>query len=184
MKIISLKPVLFYSILFLLTSHLIVKAQETKTIEIKDAGAFNRDEIRFPGANILSKNDSKRVHLFHEGMDVWSDRAVFYKQRNFFKAYGNVVVNQGDTIEMFSNYIEYDGNKRFAVTKENVLLKNPEMTLETDTLYYNRNDEIAFYETWGIVKDSASVIKSNRGRFYMKQKKYRFLTDVEITNPE
>jgi len=184
MKIISLKPVLFYSILFLLTSHLIVKAQETKTIEIKDAGAFNRDEIRFPGANILSKNDSKRVHLFHEGMDVWSDRAVFYKQRNFFKAYGNVVVNQGDTIEMFSNYIEYDGNKRFAVTKENVLLKNPEMTLETDTLYYNRNDEIAFYETWGIVKDSASVIKSNRGRFYMKRKKYRFLTDVEITNPE
>lgn len=184
MKIISLKPILFYSILFLLTSHLIVKAQETKTIEIKDAGAFNRDEIRFPGANILSKNDSKRVHLFHEGMDVWSDRAVFYKQRNFFKAYGNVVVNQGDTIEMFSNYIEYDGNKRFAVTKENVLLKNPEMTLETDTLYYNRNDEIAFYETWGIVKDSASVIKSNRGRFYMKQKKYRFLTDVEITNPE
>lgn len=184
MKMISLKPFLIFCAYFLLAISFGLEAQETKTIEIKDAGAFNRDEIQFPGANILSKNDSKRVHLFHEGMDVWSDRAIFYKQRNFFKAYGNVVVNQGDTIEMYSNYIEYDGNKRFATTKENVVLKNPEMSLETDTLYYNRNDEIAFYETWGIVKDSASVIKSDRGRFYMKQKKYRFLTNVDITNPE
>lgn len=185
MKMISLKPILYYCAMLLLATNLgVITAQETKSIEIKNAGAFNRDEIQFPGANILSKDENTRVHLFHEGMDVWSDRAVFYKQQNFFKAYGNVVVNQGDTIEMFSNYIEYDGNKRFATTKENVVLKNPEMSLETDTLYYDRNDELAFYETWGIVKDSASVIKSDRGRFYMKQKKYRFLTDVEITNPE
>lgn len=185
MKMISSKPILYYCAMLLLATNLgVITAQETKSIEIKNAGAFNRDEIQFPGANILSKDENTRVHLFHEGMDVWSDRAVFYKQQNFFKAYGNVVVNQGDTIEMFSNYIEYDGNKRFATTKENVVLKNPEMSLETDTLYYDRNDELAFYETWGIVKDSASVIKSDRGRFYMKQKKYRFLTDVEITNPE
>ena len=65
-----------------------------------------------------------------------------------------------------------------------MFLEQPDMTLETDTLFLDRFDDLAYYETPGTIVDSASVLKSNRGRYYMKEKKYRFLSNVRINNPE
>ena len=64
-----------------------------------------------PLLNVLSKNKDTRVHLFHEGMNIYSDYALFYKASNSFKANGNVVVKQGDSITMISENLDYDGNK-------------------------------------------------------------------------
>ena len=60
-------------------------AQESKIIEIRQAGGSTQDQERFPGANILFKSDTKRVHLFHEGALIESDQAYFYSKRNYFK---------------------------------------------------------------------------------------------------
>ena len=69
-------------------------------IEIKQAGSFDKNENVNPGANVLRKNKDTRVHLFHEGMNIYSDYALFYKASNSFKANGNVVVKQGDSITL------------------------------------------------------------------------------------
>ena len=66
----------------------------------------------------------------------------------------------------------------------NVFLKQPDMTLETDTLYLNRNENIAYYETPGTIIDSANILKSNRGKYFMNEKKYQFISNVRINNPE
>ena len=75
-------------------------------------------------ANILKKNNSVRVHLLHDGMDIWSDYALFYKKSNSFKARGNVVVKQGDSIELFSENLDYDGNNRKIIAKKNVIFNS------------------------------------------------------------
>ena len=53
-------------------------AQEPKIIQIRQAGSFEKDESLYPEANILSKKGETRVHLFHKGALVVSDKVVNY----------------------------------------------------------------------------------------------------------
>nr|WP_317173817.1 OstA-like protein [Kordia aestuariivivens] len=159
--------------------------EDKKTvIKIVYGGNLNVNENKYPGAKIFSKTETGQVRFEHEGMDLWCDRAVLFQDRNWVKAYGNVFIQQGDSVEMSSEYIEYDGDTKFAVSKRNVRLQNTDMTLSTDTLYFDRNAQEAYFDTGGIVKDSATVLKSIEGRYFMEKNKYQFLKEVNITNPE
>jgi lipopolysaccharide export system protein LptA len=158
--------------------------QEKRIIQIQQAGSFGKDEANFPGANILLKKGDIRVKLFHKGALIESNKSFFYSKKNTFKAEGEVIFTQGDTLRMTSDYMEYDGETGKAKAWGDVFLKQPDMTLETDTLFLDRQNDLAYYETPGTIIDSASILKSNRGKYYMKEKKYRFLSDVRINNPE
>ena len=83
--------------------------QEKRIIQIQQAGSFGKDEANFPGANILLKKGDIRVKLFHEGALIESNKSFFYSKKNSFKAEGQVVFTQGDTLRMTSDYMEYDG---------------------------------------------------------------------------
>lgn len=158
-------------------------AQE-KEIEIRQAGSFQLDEENFPGANILERSTSQQVHLVHQGMDVWSDKAFFYKKENKFDAFGNVRVNQGDSLVLTCKTVNYDGNIKLAVAKQQVVLDNKEMLLKTDTLYFDRIKNIAYYDTNGTVYDSLTTINSKRGTYISDNKKYKFEDKVVVNNPD
>ena len=159
-------------------------AQESKIIEIRQAGGSTQDQERYPGANILFKSDEKRVQLFHEGALIESDQAYFYSKQNYFKAIGNVVFTQGDSLRMTCKTIEYDGGTKMAYAEGKVYLERPDMTLKTEQLNLDRINEKAFYNTPGVIVDSTSTLTSNQGQYFMDQKKYRFISEVTINNPE
>src|SRR5690554_6271825 len=115
---------------------------------------------------------------------MWCDQAFVYLKNNFVKAYGKVRITQADTISMKSNYVEYNGNTQFAFATGNVVLTEPKTTLQTDTLYFNRNKQQAYYRSGGTVRDSSSVLTSKSGRYFAESKKYQFLSDVKIVNPK
>ncbi|MGS2763747.1 OstA-like protein [Sinomicrobium sp. M5D2P9] len=177
---VSFKKITFCLLAFLSLS---VHAQEKKKINIIYSGEYNQNEQKYPGASIFSRDD-RQVQFEHEGIDLWCDLAVFYQKENLLKAFGNVFLQQGDTVQLNSGYIEYDGNTKLALAKEDVLLQNTDMTLTTDTLYFNRNSQEAYYNSFGTVKDSTNVLTSQEGRYYLTPKKYKFVTDVKIDNPE
>lgn len=158
-------------------------AQE-KEIEIRQAGSFQLDEENFPGANILERSTSKQVHLVHQGMDVWSDKAFFYKKENRFDAFGNVRINQGDSLVLTCKVVNYDGKIKLAVAKQQVVLDNNEMLLKTDTLYFDRIKNIAYYPSNGTVYDSLTTINSKRGTYISDNKKYKFEDKVVVNNPD
>jgi len=159
-------------------------AQESKIVKIRQAGGSTQDQERYPGANILFKSDDKRVLLFHEGALIESDQAFFYAKQNYFRALGKVVFTQGDSLRMTCKTIEYDGKTRKAFAQGNVYLERPDMTLRTEELNLDRINEKAFYNTPGIIVDSTSTLTSNQGQYFMDQKKYSFISDVTINNPE
>ena len=161
-----------------------VESQERKIIEIKKAGSFDKNEDLNPGANILKKNDDTRVHLFHEGMNIYSDYALFFKQKNSFKATGNVVVKQGDSITLISKILDYNGNDRKIIAKGNVDFSNKETNLKTEILYHDRNKKEFFFEDWGVIKDSLTTISSEEGKYFQNESKYKFQKNVLIENPD
>lgn len=157
--------------------------QEEKKINIVHGGNYTRNETKYPGASIFTK-DNRQVQIEHQGVDLWCDVAVYYQKENRIRALGNVFFKQGDSITMNSGYIEYNGNTKLAYSRDKVRLKNAGMTLTTDTLYFDRNLQEAYYNSFGTIRDSVNTLTSNKGRYYLIPKKYQFLSDVNIRHPE
>ena len=138
----------------------------------------------FPDAVIYTKEQNEQVYIVHEGVEMWCNQAYVYLKDNFVKAYGQVRITQGDTVSMVSKYAEYNGNTQFAFASGDVVLTEPKTTLKTDTLYFDRIKQQAYYRSGGTVRDTASTLTSRIGRYYAETKKYQFLSDVKIVNPK
>ena len=158
--------------------------EEPKTIKIIQAGGSNQDQFSFPGANILVKKEGIRVHLFHEGALIKSDISYFYPKENFFRANGDVIFTQGDTLKMTCDQIEYDGTSKLAKAWGKVVLERPDMILKTDTLYLDRANSKAFYNSFGTILDEKRKLTSIKGIYFIDELKYRFISNVKIDDPE
>lgn len=158
--------------------------EQGRQINIVYGANFTKDEAQFPGASIFSKDDERQVQFEHQGADLWCDIAIFYAQENRLRAIGNIRLQQGDSIEMNSGKMDYDGNTKLAKAWEKVDLTNGQMTLTTDTLYFDREKQMSYYRSGGKVVDSANVLTSRVGTYFMTPKKYQFKNNVHIVNPE
>jgi lipopolysaccharide export system protein LptA len=169
----------------LFTSILVAQDQpeEAKQINIVYGANFTKNEKEYPGASIFSK-DERQVQFEHQGADLWCDVAIFFQKENRLEARGNVLLKQGDSIEMTSQKIDYKGDIKLAKAWGNVVLTNSDMTLKTDTLRLDREKQEAYYQDYGTVIDSANILTSKVGRYFMERKKYQFLDSVHIDNPE
>ncbi len=155
----------------------------SKQINIVYGANFTKDELRFPGASIFSK-DSRQVQFEHQGADLWCDIAIYYQKENRLRAIGNIRLQQGDSVELTGGKIDYNGETKLAKAYESVLLKNNTMNLSTDTLYFDREKQESYYNSFGTVVDSTNTLTSEIGRYFLELKKYQFLDSVHLNNPE
>ncbi len=177
-----MKNIPFYIICTLFFSS-VVFAQEAKQIKVQSDRTI-KDQNRFPGATILAKVD-KQVYMQHEGVEIWCDQAIHYGEDKFVKALGNVIIKQGDTLTMTSKYAEYNGNTQFAYARDDVFMETPSNTLRTDTLFFDRLKQQAYYRSGGTVKDSSNTtLTSKIGRHFMDRNQFSFNTNVKVVNPE
>ena len=179
-----------YILLFLFIffgSNLIAQEEKTTTEEKKQVtikSGYWEKKPEFPDAVIYTRDNSGQVYIVHEGVEMWCDQAYVYTKDNFVKAYGSVNISQGDTISMQSKYAEYNGNTQFAFASGNVVFNDSKTSLKTDTLYFDRIKQQAFYRSGGTVKDTSSTLTSSVGRYFADSKKYQFLSNVVIKNPK
>ena len=171
-------------IFFILFSGGIFSQQDSLKQRVNIKSGYLEIKPELPDAIIYTKDTDGQVYIIHEGVEMWCDQAYVYLNDNFVKAYGNVIITQGDTVNLSSQYAEYNGNTQFAFASGDVLMKNPQSILTTDTLYFDRIKQQAYYRSGGTVVDTSSTLKSRIGRYYAETKKYQFLSDVVITNPK
>ncbi len=155
-------------------------AQSPKTIVIENADYSDVDQVNVPDALLLTGN----VKVNHDGVVLTCNRAYFFQKENYLKAFGNVQLVQGDTLFLNSKYAEYSGNAKKAFATGNAVLTSPDATLQTDTINFDRNIQEAFYNTKGTIVNKDNTLVSKSGRYYVKEKKFQFLTEVTITNPK
>ena len=151
------------------------------------------------GKRILIKNADKGIYqkgigrnrllgnvvFEHEGALMYCDSAWLYSQENRIEAFENVKINQGDTLFLWGDYLEYSGNTRKAlVTGEEVKLQDPEMTLITDKLEYDRNKDLAYYYTGGVITSDENTLTSREGYYHSNSKNFNFKDSVVLTNPQ
>lgn len=171
-----------YTFLLLLVtlSFASVFAQKKSKILIEYADFQDRNEYEIPGAILLTGN----VRVKHDGVIMTCNKAYYFENENYMKAFGNVQMVQGDTLFLNSKYAEYNGDIKQAYATGNVIMRSPDMSLTTDTINFDRVKQEAYYNTYGTIINKENTLKSKSGRYYVNQKKYQFLTAVVLTNPQ
>lgn len=172
------KHILF--IVLLLLNFAFAYSQKTNKIVIESADYGDVNELEMPNATLLTGN----VRVSHDGIVMTCNKAYYFKVENYIKAFGNVEMVQGDTLYLNSKYAEYNGNVKKAFATGNVVMHSPESTMSTDTINFDRNTQEAFFNNYGTIINKNNTLKSKAGRYYVKEKKYQFLTSVVLTNPE
>ena len=157
-----------------------VFAQKAKTIVIEHTDYSDINQYEVPDAVLLTGN----VRLSHDGATMTCNKAYYYQKENYIKAFGDVQMVQGDTLYLNSKYAEYNGNIKKAFAAGNVVMTSPESTMTTDTIHFDRNTQEAYFNSNGTIVNKNNTLKSKAGRYYLKEKKYQFLSAVELKNPE
>lgn len=154
-------------------------SQDSKQITIENSDFQDINEYEVPGALIFTGN----VRILHEGVRMTCNKAYYFTKSNFIKVFGNVNMVQGDTLFMSSKYAEYNGNTKFAYATGDVVMRDPKMTLSTDTINFDRKSQEAYYNSYGTIRDPENTLTSKSGRYFLNQKKFQFQTAVTVTNP-
>ena len=123
--------------------------------------------------------------ILHEGTTKFTcDSAVINRRFNTMEAFGNVHINQGDSLFTSSQYIKYLGHERIAYLKKNVTLTDKKSMLTTQDLEYNLTTSIGKYNTGGKVVNGKTTITSTQGVYYEDTKDVYFINKVDVVDPK
>ncbi len=168
-------------VLLLILSALTGWSQEAKKkrIELLNAEVLEYDEALGHKARRLLGD----VIFEHEGTLMYCDSAYLYED-NSMDAFANVRINKGDSIKMWCDELNYNGNTEFAKAKRNVRLEDREMTLTSQKLDYNMATEKAWYNTGGKIVDSKNTLTSRVGYYYSALEEMFFKDSVKLVNKQ
>jgi lipopolysaccharide export system protein LptA len=157
-------------------------AQKTTKIEILNANTLEFEER--DGENV--KRLIGDVRLKHDDALMFCDSAYIYSANNTMDAYGNVRINQGDSLRMFGDSLKYNGNTKVAVLRGDIRLINNDVTLTTNFLDYNRTDNVAYYYGGGkmVNQKENNTLTSEQGYYYSNGEAFYFKENVVLVNPE
>ena len=123
------------------------------------------------------------VRFSHEGVLMYCDSALYYEATNSFDAFGNVRMNQGDTLLLNSEVLYYNGLDRLARARYSVVLKHGTMTIYTDSLDYDRLYDLGYFFEGGRVRDHNTELTSDWGEYSPATHQAVFNYNVRLVNP-
>lgn len=148
----------------------------------------NADSLFRPPMDFEEKQIVKGNVVFRQGgMWMYCDSAYYFPERNSLDAFGHVEMKQGDTLFVYADKLFYDGGQRKAVltagpSRQEVTLKDPKVTLTTDSLDYDMNIEMGWYTRGGKLQDEINVLTSTYGEYSPATKLARFEDNVVLVN--
>lgn len=123
--------------------------------------------------------------IIKEGLTTFfCDSATLNRRTNILEAFGNIHINDNDSIHTYAQYLRYVGAERIAYLKKNVRLTDKKGTLYTDDLEYNLRTGIATYKGGGRITNGGTVLTSRDGVYYADTKDIYFKNDVHLKDPE
>ena len=120
----------------------------------------------------------------HDGTYLHCDSAYLNDETNNLDAYGNVRIKVSDTLNIYSDLLNYDGNKKIAYLNNNVRLVDKDAVLTTDHLVYNRTTRTANYYDGGRIIDIDNDLSSKIGYYFTDAKEFFFKESVVLINPK
>jgi lipopolysaccharide export system protein LptA len=115
---------------------------------------------------------------------MWCDSAHFSQEKNQLTAFSRVHIAQGDTLNLFGDYLFYDGTSEIAIVKGNVELIDKDTHLFTDSINYDVKNKVARYTDHGKITNAKNILTSIIGVYYVSDNLFHFKDSVKIVNPD
>jgi len=123
--------------------------------------------------------------IIKEGLTTfYCDSAVINRRTNIVEAFGNIHINDNDSIHTYAQYLRYVGNERVAYLQKNVKLTDKKGVLLTDELVYNLRTGIATYKNGGKITNEKTVLTSEEAQYIADTKDVYFKRNVHLKDPD
>lgn len=152
-----------------------------RVVQIKKTNTFYYKTIdSVTQLQILSGN----VEVWQGGTKFFADSVVYNEKTNYMQAYGNVHINESDSVNIYSQYLQYDGAKKLATFRDKVKLSDGNSTLYTDEMDYDMNGKVGSYKDGGRIESKQTTLYSKQGFYYADIKDVYFIGNVKMSDPE
>lgn len=121
------------------------------------------------------------VELSQDSIFMYCDSAELVSEVQVF-AYDNVIIQQGDSIAAFSDYLDYNAGTLLAKLREDVVLKRGTTELFTDQLDYDLATKLATYHMGGRVTNGTTELSSTHGYYYADSRNVYFRDSVVVVD--
>ncbi|MDT3404196.1 OstA-like protein [Mucilaginibacter terrae] len=152
--------------------------RKPKTTIVKILSSTSSVGVKINGEDVLKVY--KGVFQ-QESTTLRSDSAYFYQKRNSFDAFGNVNINQGDTLNVYGDKLYYNGNTHVALVTDNVRMVDRDATLTTNYLTYNTATKIGTYTGGGKLVNKDNTLVSQNGYYFSGSRDAYFRYNVVLT---
>jgi lipopolysaccharide export system protein LptA len=159
----------------------IAGTDSTSFVQIIKADIYRRikqdstDELNLLVGNVLMRQNKT---LFY------CDSAIQNQTSNQFEAFGNIHINDDDSVHTYSQYLKYIGDTKIAELKKKVKLTDGKGVLTTEALTYHVNTRVGTYLNGGKVVNGESVLTSKEGIYEAISRDVYFKTNVKLVDPE
>lgn len=150
------------------------------TIEDAESLVGGKNEAGEPYRKLIGN-----VVLRQGNTRIFGDSVILYSQKNISEVFGERVrVEEGDSITVIGDKLIYDGNKRVAEMRNDVIYRDPSMTLYSDNLDYDLKASLAYYFGGGRLVDTTNVLTSEEGSYNTVTNMASFKDSVVLVNPD
>lgn len=127
---------------------------------------------------------SGTVHFSKGAMQMYCDSAHYHPTSESMDAFGNVRMQQGDTLFIYADELNYDGLREiaylYADEGKDVRMINRNVRLNTPEFTYDMVDERGYYTNGGVLTDPQNRLVSVEGEYLPATKEANFYIDVHL----
>jgi lipopolysaccharide export system protein LptA len=138
----------------------------------------------------LQKTDTSQLVSYAGNVKVRQGKTLFYADSaiinpiaNTLESFGNVHINDADSVHIYAQYLRYIGIEKKALLTTKVRLTDGKSTLTTENLTYDVNLKLGTYLYGGKVVNKKTTLTSTEGNYYGESKDIFFYKNVLLVQP-
>ena len=138
----------------------------------------------------LQKSDTNQLVSYAGHVKVRQGKTLFYADSaiinpilNTLESFGNVHINDADSVHIYAQYLKYNGVEKKALLTTKVRLTDGKSTLTTENLTYDVNLKLGTYLNGGKVVNKKTTLTSTEGNYYGDSKDIFFYKNVLLVQP-
>ena len=191
---LAIVAIVVYSLFFSSVTAITPKKDNTPiTPQIPTANRYQKGKIFLEHADQLLARDGENFQIltgnveFRRGdMFMYCDSAHFFDATSSIEAYGNVRMEQGDTLFVYADELVYTDSTQLAILYSNpgkvVRLINKDVELTTTIFNYDLGIDLGYYEVGGELNDKQNNLVSRYGEYSPSTSEAVFTDDVVLTS--
>jgi len=139
----------------------------------------------------LQKSHTNQLVSYAGHVKVRQGKTLFYANSaiinpilNTLESFGNVHINDADSVHIYAQYLRYMGIEKKALLTKKVRLTDGKSTLTTENLTYDVNLKLGTYLYGGKVVNKKTTLTSTEGNYYGDTKDIYFYKNVLLVQPD